>query len=135
MVLKYLSSQGYSENSVCLCPVCVTVLCSNWNTKRDSGVTFFYRQVHQLIIKLWELVNYIVCFRFSTIQCGSVGAHIYSQHTHTHTHTHTGTPITRIPIMAKQPLDLYKLFKLVVERGGLVEVRQTVCRLNPTGQW
>ncbi len=24
--------------------------------------------------------------------------------------------------MAKQPLDLYKLFKLVVERGGLVEV-------------
>lgn len=35
----------------------------------------------------------------------------------------TGTPITRIPIMAKQPLDLYRLFKLVVERGGLVEVR------------
>ena len=34
-----------------------------------------------------------------------------------------GTPITRIPIMAKQPLDLCKLFKLVVERGGLVEVR------------
>ena len=33
-----------------------------------------------------------------------------------------GTPITRVPIMAKQPLDLYKLFKLVVERGGLVEV-------------
>ncbi|XP_011406312.1 PREDICTED: AT-rich interactive domain-containing protein 3A-like [Amphimedon queenslandica] len=33
-----------------------------------------------------------------------------------------GTPITRIPIMAKQPLDMYKLFKLVVERGGLVEV-------------
>jgi len=33
-----------------------------------------------------------------------------------------GTPITRIPIMAKQPLDLYRLFKLVVERGGLVEV-------------
>ena len=24
--------------------------------------------------------------------------------------------------MAKQPLDMYKLFKLVVERGGLVEV-------------
>lgn len=33
-----------------------------------------------------------------------------------------GTPITRVPIMAKQPLDLYKLFMLVVERGGLVEV-------------
>ena len=36
---------------------------------------------------------------------------------------HAGTPITRIPIMAKQPLDMYKLFKLVVERGGLVEVK------------
>ena len=35
---------------------------------------------------------------------------------------HAGTPITRVPIMAKQPLDLYKLFMLVVERGGLVEV-------------
>ena len=34
-----------------------------------------------------------------------------------------GTPITRVPIMAKQPLDLYRLFKLVVERGGLVEVK------------
>ncbi len=28
--------------------------------------------------------------------------------------------------MAKQPLDLYKLFKLVVERGGLVEVSVVV---------
>ena len=36
--------------------------------------------------------------------------------------SHAGTPITRIPIMAKQPLDMYRLFKLVVERGGLVEV-------------
>lgn len=35
-----------------------------------------------------------------------------------------GTPITRIPIMAKQPLDMYRLFKLVVERGGLVEVKE-----------
>ena len=34
-----------------------------------------------------------------------------------------GSPITRVPIMAKQPLDLYRLFKLVVERGGLVEVK------------
>ncbi len=40
-------------------------------------------------------------------------------------HTRTGTPITRIPIMAKQPLDLYKLFKLVVDRGGLVEVAES----------
>lgn len=34
----------------------------------------------------------------------------------------TGTPVNRIPIMAKQVLDLYELYKLVVERGGLVEV-------------
>uniref|UniRef100_T1GUW4 ARID domain-containing protein n=1 Tax=Megaselia scalaris TaxID=36166 RepID=T1GUW4_MEGSC len=33
-----------------------------------------------------------------------------------------GTPITRFPIMAKQTLDLYELYKLVVERGGLLEV-------------
>lgn len=31
-------------------------------------------------------------------------------------------PVNRIPIMAKQVLDLYKLYNLVVERGGLVEV-------------
>lgn len=33
-----------------------------------------------------------------------------------------GTPVNRVPIMAKQTLDLFKLFKLVVEKGGLVEV-------------
>lgn len=33
-----------------------------------------------------------------------------------------GTPVNRIPIMAKQTLDMYKLFKLVVSKGGLVEV-------------
>nr|XP_046913032.1 protein dead ringer homolog [Dermatophagoides farinae] len=33
-----------------------------------------------------------------------------------------GTPINRIPIMAKQVLDLYELYQLVVARGGLVEV-------------
>nr|XP_006815895.1 PREDICTED: protein dead ringer homolog isoform X2 [Saccoglossus kowalevskii] len=33
-----------------------------------------------------------------------------------------GTPVNRIPIMAKQTLDLYELFKLVVSKGGLVEV-------------
>ena len=35
--------------------------------------------------------------------------------------------------MAKQPLDLYRLFKLVVERGGLVEVcchKHYMCRNN-----
>ena len=33
-----------------------------------------------------------------------------------------GTPINRLPIMAKQVLDLYELYNLVVARGGLVEV-------------
>lgn len=33
-----------------------------------------------------------------------------------------GTPVNRIPIMAKQVLDLYHLYRLVVEKGGLVEV-------------
>ena len=30
--------------------------------------------------------------------------------------------MNRIPIMAKQVLDLYRLYKLVTEKGGLVEV-------------
>jgi len=33
-----------------------------------------------------------------------------------------GTPINRLPVMAKHVLDLYELFNLVVEKGGLVEV-------------
>ena len=33
-----------------------------------------------------------------------------------------GTPVNRIPIMAKQVLDLYELYRLVVSKGGLVEV-------------
>ncbi|XP_064409378.1 AT-rich interactive domain-containing protein 3A isoform X2 [Latimeria chalumnae] len=33
-----------------------------------------------------------------------------------------GTPVNRIPIMAKQVLDLYSLYRLVTEKGGLVEV-------------
>ncbi|XP_037078650.1 protein dead ringer homolog, partial [Pollicipes pollicipes] len=33
-----------------------------------------------------------------------------------------GTPISRLPIMAKQVLDMYELYNLVVARGGLVEV-------------
>ncbi|CAH2089668.1 unnamed protein product [Euphydryas editha] len=34
----------------------------------------------------------------------------------------TGTPINRLPIMAKSVLDLYELYNLVIARGGLVEV-------------
>lgn len=33
-----------------------------------------------------------------------------------------GTPINRLPIMAKSVLDLYELYNLVVARGGLVDV-------------
>ncbi|CRL08552.1 CLUMA_CG021262, isoform A [Clunio marinus] len=33
-----------------------------------------------------------------------------------------GTPINRLPIMAKAVLDLYELYKLVIGRGGLVNV-------------
>jgi ARID/BRIGHT DNA binding domain len=34
----------------------------------------------------------------------------------------TGTPINRLPIMAKSVLDLYELYQLVIARGGLVDV-------------
>lgn len=43
---------------------------------------------------------------------------------------HRGTPVNRVPIMAKQTLDLYRLFKLVIERGGLVEVRILAILIN-----
>ncbi|KAF1533626.1 AT-rich interactive domain-containing protein 3A, partial [Eudyptula minor] len=33
-----------------------------------------------------------------------------------------GTPVNRIPVMAKQVLDLYTLYRLVTDKGGLVEV-------------
>jgi hypothetical protein len=35
---------------------------------------------------------------------------------------HVGTPINRLPIMAKSVLDLYELYNLVIARGGLVDV-------------
>ena len=34
-----------------------------------------------------------------------------------------GSPVNRIPIMAKDVLDLFRLYQLVVEKGGLVEIR------------
>ena len=33
-----------------------------------------------------------------------------------------GTPVTKVPVVSKQPLDLYRLFRSVLERGGLQEV-------------
>ena len=36
-----------------------------------------------------------------------------------------GSPITAMPQVSKQPLDLYKLYMQVREKGGMVEVRGT----------
>jgi len=33
-----------------------------------------------------------------------------------------GTPVTKIPIIGRKPLDLYKLFRAVCERGGIQEI-------------
>ena len=33
-----------------------------------------------------------------------------------------GTPITQIPVIDGQPLDMFKLYKLVIERGGAIKV-------------
>ena len=33
-----------------------------------------------------------------------------------------GTPITAMPCISKQPIDLYKLYYVVREKGGLLEV-------------
>lgn len=33
-----------------------------------------------------------------------------------------GTPVTKLPVIGKQPLDLYTLFRAVCERGGIQEV-------------
>lgn len=46
-------------------------------------------------------------------------SHLYTYWTH---RVSTGTPISRLPIMAKRVLDLYTLYKLVVQRGGIVAV-------------
>lgn len=39
------------------------------------------------------------------------------------------TPITACPTISKQPLDLYKLYMLVKERGGFVEVCKVIILL------
>lgn len=33
-----------------------------------------------------------------------------------------GTPVTAMPSISKQPLDLYRLYHCVGEKGGMVEV-------------
>lgn len=40
------------------------------------------------------------------------------------------TPITACPTISKQPLDLYKLYMLVKERGGFVEVCKVKHSIN-----
>lgn len=37
------------------------------------------------------------------------------------------TPISACPTISKQPLDLYRLYLLVRERGGFVEVCKVPC--------
>ncbi|XP_078388335.1 AT-rich interactive domain-containing protein 3A-like [Cetorhinus maximus] len=49
----------------------------------------------------------------ATAQCDPISPNVLME---------KGTPVNRIPIMAKQVLDLYMLYKLVTEKGGLVEV-------------
>lgn len=36
-----------------------------------------------------------------------------------------GSPITVVPAISKQPVDLFRLYHLVKERGGMVEVSTT----------
>lgn len=33
-----------------------------------------------------------------------------------------GTPISNMPVISKQPIDLYRLYFIVQEKGGMVEV-------------
>ena len=33
-----------------------------------------------------------------------------------------GTPISTMPVISKQPLDLYRLYVCVQEKGGMLEV-------------
>lgn len=33
-----------------------------------------------------------------------------------------GSPITNMPVISKQPIDLYRLYLIVQEKGGMVEV-------------
>jgi len=34
-----------------------------------------------------------------------------------------GSPISNMPVISKQPIDLYRLYLIVQEKGGMVEVR------------
>lgn len=57
------------------------------------------------------------------------GCYLSPERLYTNFHTYSpsffglpGTPINRLPIMAKSVLDLYELYNLVIARGGLVDV-------------
>lgn len=51
-----------------------------------------------------------------------------------------GTPITQCPTISKQPLDLFRLYLIVKDRGGFVEVSVVSCLFslwaaNSSAEW
>src|SRR4029434_10598965 len=78
----------------------------------SSGVLCFFVLVFVFVF-IFSDVCLCVCVVWSVCVCVCVCVSVC---------VCAGTPVNRIPIMAKQVLDLYKLFKLVTEKGGLVEV-------------
>lgn len=64
--------------------------------KRKSKIKFIFEPIG---LTCYE--NSVLMFHFSVI---------------------SGSPINRLPIMAKSVLDLYELYNLVIARGGLVDV-------------
>lgn len=63
-------------------------------TKQTNVILIF----NKILLKLFHLLNIFLFYFF------------------------VGTPINRLPIMAKSVLDLYELYNLVIARGGLVDV-------------
>lgn len=37
-----------------------------------------------------------------------------------------GTPMSNMPVISKQPIDLFRLYVIVQEKGGMVEVNNMV---------
>nr|CAH0101038.1 unnamed protein product [Daphnia galeata] len=107
---KEKSQQQQSNNIMCR----VLFLCIESNQSSVSSLSVCGNRLINGILWLVHSLFHL-CHQFTTIQIDEVElvlAHIHG----------TGTPITRLPIMAKQVLDLYELYNLVVARGGLVDV-------------